>query len=407
MTNEHNVGRSRSGGSHWPRRLVWGALGLGLVGGFAYIVWPKPIDVEVATASRRTLTVTLDEEGYARIRDRFVVSAPLAGSLLRIGLHVGDTVRAGDVLAQLLPLPAPLLDERARLQAQALVAVAAASQQQANAQIERARAALALSHAEGERARTLTGMGSMPRAELERAELDERARQAELTSAEFAAKVATHQLQQANAALGHDAAAKPMAAIVVTSPVDGQVLSLVQTSGGVVQAGAPLLELGDPRALEVVADVLTQDAVLVKPKATSVVSDWGGAPLAAEVRLVEPSGFTSRSALGVAEQRVNVVLDVTSPYPTWARLGDGYRATVHIELERAEDVLAVPQSALFRSNAAWAAYVVRDGKAHLQTLDVETRDKHFAHVSKGLEEGDAVIVHPNSKVADGVQVSPR
>ncbi len=399
--------QSHKGNRHWARRLAWGALAAVAVGGFGYAVWPQPMNVEVAVAERRTLVVTVEEDGKARVKDRFVVSAPLIGNLTRIQLQVGEAVKPGTVIARLVPLPSPLLDQRARSQSEAHVAVAQASNQQANAEIERARVAVDSSRVEGERTRALFARGSATRAELERAELQERARQAEFSSAEFGARVAAHRLREANAALGRYSSTKSTDAMVVTSPIEGQVLAVIQQSEGIVQAGAALVELGDPRALEVVADVLTRDAVSVRPEAPSEIVEWGGPSLGARVRLVEPSAFTRRSALGVEEQRVNVVLDLTSPPEAWSKLGDGYRTTVRIETHRAENVVTVPQSALFRSNAAWATYVVRDGVARLQLLEVGHRDKTHAEVTAGLNDGDLVIVHPNPQLGDGVKVAVR
>lgn len=401
------VRRSNRARNLWIRRLIWGIVGAGVVGGVAYAVRPKPLDVEVAAAHQQTLVVTVDEDGKARVKDRFVVSTPLTANLARIELHVGDAVKPGTVLARLVPIPSPLLDQRSRSRAEAQVAVTTAANHQAAAQIDRAKAAAELSRGEAERTRTLFANGTVTRAALDRAELDERARTADLTSAEFAARVATHQLREAQAALGRYTADKPADAWMVTSPIEGQVLAILQKSEGIVQAGAPLLELGDPKALEIVADVLTRDAVAISPSARSEVVDWGGPTLDARVRLVEPSGFTRMSALGVEEQRVNVVLDLMSPYANWSKLGDGYRASVRIETYRAEGVLAVPQSALFRNNTVWATYVVREGRAALQPVEIGHRDKASVEVVSGLQEGDQVIVHPNAKVIPGVQVTTK
>ncbi len=407
MASEQVRKANRSTRNLWLRRSIWSVIAVGVVGSIAYAVRPKPLDVEVATAEQKTLVVTVDEDGKARVKDRFVVSAPLTANLARIELHVGDAVTPGTVLARLVPIPSPLLDQRSRSQAEAQVAVASAANHQAQAQIDRAKAAVELSHGEAERTRTLFANGTVTRSALDRAELDERGRNAELASAQFAAKVATHQLREAQAALGRYDAAKPSETWTVTSPIEGQVLSILQKSEGVVQAGAPLLELGDPKALEIVADVLTRDAVAVNPSAHAEILDWGGPPLEARVRLVEPSGFTRMSALGVEEQRVNVVLDLLSPFTTWAKLGDGYRTSVRIETFRAENVLAVPQSALFRNNRSWATYVVRQGTVALQPVEVGHRDKSHAEIVTGLQVGDQVIVHPSAKVAPGVEVAAK
>lgn len=407
MTNEQTQTQSKKRTRGWIRKAVWATVSAGVVASIGYAAWPQPLDVEVVTAQRRKLVVTVDEDGKARVKDRFVVSTPLTGNLARIELHVGDLVTPGTVLARLVPSPSPLLDQRARSQAEAQLSVSGAANQQAAAQIERAKAAHELSRTELERTRALFARGTVSRAELDRAELDERARAAELTSAEFGARVATHQMRQAGAALGRYSDRDSGEAMVVTSPIEGQVLAVLQKSEGVVQAGAPLLELGDPKALEIVADVLTRDAVAISPSARADVVDWGGEALEARVRLVEPSGFTRMSSLGVEEQRVNVVLDIISPYAAWKKLGDGYRASVRIETFSVEDALVVPQSALFRSRSEWATYVVRGAKVFLQPVEIGHRDRTSAEIIRGLEAGDAVVVHPSAKVVAGVEVTPR
>lgn len=407
MASEHERKPNKANTRLWIRRLIWGSVAVAVLSSIAYAVRPKPLEVEVAETRRQTLVVTVDEDGKARVKDRFVVSAPLTANLARIELHVGDAVTPGSVLARLVPIPSPLLDQRSRSQTEARVAVATAANHQAQAQIDRAKAALDLSRTEAARTRTLFASGTLTRAALDRAELDERARTAEVTSAEFAARVATHQLREAQLALGRYDADKPGDTWVVTSPIEGQVLSILQKSEGVVQAGAPLFELGDPKALEIVADILTRDAVAVNPSARSEVVDWGGPPLSAQVRIVEPSGFTRMSALGVEEQRVNVVLDLLSPFSDWSKLGDGYRTSVRVETFRADDVLVVPQSALFRNNSTWCTYVVRQGVVALQPIEVGHRDKTSAEIVSGLQEGEQVIVHPSAKVAPGVRVVPK
>jgi HlyD family secretion protein len=220
--------------------------------------------------------------------------------------------------------------------------------------------------------------------------------------------VARYELEMAKAALGHvksDATADEQFA--VPSPIDGRVLRVIQESEGVIQAGAPLFEVGDPRALEIVVDVLTSDAVNVEPGSRVSVREWGGKPLDAVVRLVEPSAFTRLSALGVEEQRVNVVVDLDEPYEKWSRLGDGYRVEAQIEIYRLAKALKVPENALFRRERAWAAFVVQDGAAEQRTLDVGRRNGREAQILGGLAAGERVVVHPSDRVADGVDVVAR
>ena len=367
---------------------------------------PKPAVVEMATVEKGELTVTVDEDGVTRVKDRYIVSAPLSGNLARIDLRAGDVVKQGAVLARILPLSAPLLDARARSQAQAQVARAQAATKQAKAQIERAKAALEFANKEAGRTRELFRQNTISQAELDRNLLELRARQAEATSAEFADKVATHELSMARAALGRFDARRDGAGeqFEVPSPISGQVLKVIQESEGVVQAGAPLLELGDPQALEIVVDVLTNDAVQIKPASPVTVDEWGGNPLPASVRLVEPSAFTRVSALGVEEQRVNAIVDLSAPYKDWTKLGDGYRVQAKIQVYHASKVVRVPAGALFREGTRWAVFVIKAGIAHKRIVELARRNDQFAQVTAGLSAGDTVILHPSDQVTEGLEV---
>jgi HlyD family secretion protein len=319
-------------------------------------------------------------------------------------------VKQGDVLARIVPLAAPLLDARSRKTAEAQVKASAAALRQANAAIERARVALTFARTQANRERELVKHGGTTQAAVERAELEQRSREADVTSAEFAARVASYEHQMAEAALGrHDA--RPGAALddqmVLPSPIGGRVLKVFQESEGVVQAGAPLVELGDPEALEVVVDVLTSDAVQIAPGAAVTLERWGGAPLRASVRLVEPSAFTKLSSLGVEEQRVNAVIDLRDPYAQWSALGDGYRVEARIVAWRADEVLRVPSSAVFRHGEGWAVYVVEQGAARLTPVVLGRRSTLEAQVESGLAEGTPVVVHPGDRVRDGVRLAER
>ncbi len=387
---------------------------LGVVASMVVMAWmPKPLPVETAEAVRGSLVVTVSEDGRSRVKDRYVISAPLAGNLARLELHPGDDVEEGGVLARIVPVAAPLMDSHTKEQAQARVAAAKAGKKQARAQIVRAQATVEYAKAEVERVRPLTEQGIEPSVVLERALLDSRTRAAELTSAEFAARVAEHELRMAKSALGRmeprseGAEDTPQEQLEVPSPISGRVLSVIQRHEGVVAAGTPLIELGDPTAMEIVVDVLTRDAVQIEHGAAATIERWGGPPLHANVRLVEPSAFTRLSSLGVEEQRVNAVLDIDRPYEEWKSLGDGYRVEAKITIWRDDDVLKVPASALFRHDDGWAVFVVRDQIATRVEVEVGRRNGLDAQIESGLEAGDRVVIHPSDRVIDGIEVTWR
>jgi HlyD family secretion protein len=388
------------------KRSLQGLFALGAVALIAVLAQPKPLPVEVAPVEAGELVVTVAEDGRARLKDRYVVSTPLAGNLARIELHAGDAVVANQVLARLVPLRSPLLDGRTRNEAEARVAMAQASVRQVDAQIERVKAAHAFAEKDAQRTQQLFSQGSISNLEVERSQLELRSREAELTSAQFGSKVASHELSMARAVLGQITGPESArtASFEIPSPSAGRILKVLHESEGVVQPGAALLELGDPGALEIVVDVLTKDAVRIKPGLPATITEWGGAPLTAVVRLVEPSAFTRLSSLGVEEQRVNVVLELSGPPDSFRALGDGYRVDVAIEVERAKTALLVPASALFRRGAEWAAFVVDGKHARLRKLGVGSRNERVVDVTSGLSAGDRVIVHPSEKVTDGVEV---
>lgn len=391
----------------WSKRVLTVAIAMAIAVGVVLAALPKPVVVESALVDKGELVVTVNEDGVARVKDRYVVSAPLSGNLARIELHAGDAVKPGEVLARILPASAPLLDARSKSQAEAQVARAVAAEKQSKAQIERARAALDYATKEIARTKRLFDQGTLSQAEMDRASLDQRAREAELTSAQFADKVAAHELRMARAALGRFDHRREQEGeqFEVPSPIGGRVLKVITQSEGVVPPGAQLVEVGDPRALEIVVDVLTSDAVHIRPGSHVSIEGWGGPPLAAVVRLVEPSAFTRISALGVEEQRVNTVIDLIAPYRDWAALGDGYRVEAKIEVYRAHQATRVPAGALFRNERRWAVFVVEGDRAKLRVVELGRRNEQFAEVRQGLSAGARVIVHPSDQVADGVTVS--
>lgn len=376
----------------------------------AVVAWmPRAVDVEVASVSKGRLVVTVDEDGRTRVIDRYLVSAPIAGNLGRIELDAGDRIEGGEVLARLVPLPPPLLDARTRAESKARVDAALAAKKQAQAAVNRARAALDFAASEADRARAVVKQGGLALSDAERAVADERRTREDLRSATFAGKVAEHELTLAQTALlrlsGQEHAGEQME---ILSPIDGQVLKVLQRSEGVVQAGTPVIEVGDPAALEVVIDVLSQDATRIPPGAPTEIVRWGGArPLRAHVRTVEPSAFTKLSALGVEEQRVNVIVDLDEPHEAWASLGDGYRVEARISVWQGDDVLFVPASAVFRHGDAWATFVIEGGDARVRVIELGQTNGLETEVLSGVEEGETVIAYPSDSVRDGVAVRAR
>lgn len=393
----------------WVKRVLLLSVVVAAGGLIVAASLPKPVPVDMAEVASAPLIVTVDEDGRARVKDRYVVSAPLTGSLARIELHPGDSVEQGAPLARLVPLAPPLLDERTRTTAKARVAGAVAGQKQSGAQIERAKATLKFAKDEATTQRTLFDKGVITKQELERVLLTERTASAELDSLRFGSRVADYEVQMAQAALGHLSPKKKGddEQLVIPAPLTGRVLKVIRESEGVVQAGTPLLELGDPVALEIVVDVLTSDAVLIQPGAAVSVDRWGGASLDARVRLVEPSAFTRLSALGVEEQRVNVVIDLVAPQELSRTLGDGYRVEAHITVWEGDDVVQVPASAVFRHEGGWAVFRVSGTSAALQTVEIGKRNGRAVQITSGLESGTAVVLHPSDRVTTGVEVVGR
>jgi len=392
----------------WLGRAAWITVGVAGVAGLIYAWRPKPIPVDLATVSRGDLVVSVDEVGKTRVRDRFVVSAPLAGNLMRIELKPGDKVLGDAVVARLAPMEAPLLDPRTRAEAVSRSEAASAGERQSRAAIERAE--LASKHAADdlERVRHLVASGSIAQDMLTNAELEARLRKEELASARFGAQVATHEATMTRAALARfGAAAASREGFDVSAPIAGTVLRVPAQSAGPVQPGAPLLELGDPSAIEIVTEVLSADAVRILPGARVVLERWGGAPLNAHVRRVEPSGFTRLSALGVEEQRVPVLVDLDEPREKWATLGDGYRVEARIVIEEKRGVLRVPLGAVFRQAEGWGVYRLEEGRAKLVAVTLGAKSDVDVEIVKGLADRDAVVVHPGEKVKEGVKLRGR
>lgn len=391
--------------SRWIKRIIGVLVALGVLVLALLAVLPKPIPVEAGVATRGPLEVTVDEDGRTRVCDRHVIAAPVAGHLERIELRAGDEVEAGRVLARVAPTVSPLLDSRSRDQLEAQVGAANAAVRRASALAERARLAREQSVRDLDRTRVLAQSGALAEHVLESAEVEARALEKEADAAELGVRVAQHELQMARAALHRaDGKGKPGEVLEITSPVRGTVLRVHAESEGVVGPGAPLLELGDLRSLEVVADLLTSDAVNVSSGDIVRLEQWGGnGALDGRVRRVEPSAFTKVSALGVEEQRVLVVIDPKLG-ETWKGLGDGYRVAARIVVWRGDDVLKVPANATFRHRNGWAVFTMEDGKAAVRTIEIGHRTGVEVEIKSGIEEGARVIVHPSDGIVDGTLV---
>ena len=395
------------------RGLFWSVMGLLLVAGLMMAFWPRALVVDIAEIGSGPLASTVTEEGITRVKDIYTLSSPVDGRLQRIEAEAGDPVVAGEtVIAQIEPIDPSFLDPRSEAQAQASVRAAESAEGLAKAEVEQAQAELDFAVTELERARQLISESTISRRELDNAERLYRTRKAALATALAALQVRSFELERAKALLlsPRDTQAQHgvCECIPIRAPVDGRVLRKIQESEGVVSAGAPLVEIGNPEQLEIVADLLSTDAVKVEAGQDVEISGWGGeGPLQGRVRIVEPFGFTKISALGIEEQRVNVIIDFTSDTRDWQRLAHGYQVEVHVILWRSKSVLSVPLTALFRSGRDWAVYVVEDGRAVLRTLKLGHRSAVAAEVLDGLTAGDRVILHPSNQVDDGIRVAPR
>lgn len=377
----------------------------------AFLAWafaPAPEHVETARVARGTYVRTVDEDGKTRVRHRFVVSSPLAGTLQRIALKEGDRVAAGDVLARILPAKPTLLDARTERELTARLEGAEAQVLNATANIGRAEAAADLARAEATRVDDLAGKGFVSPAARDAARLTLEARVKELEAAREERHVASHALDAARATLSEAMSgsgagrAKPWP---VKAPAGGVVLRVLQESERDVLTGTPLLEIGDPTELEVAVDVLSSDAVSIRAGDRVMFEHWGAdRPAEGRVRRVEPSAFTKVSALGVEEQRVNVIIDPTSTDERWQSVGDGYRVDVRIVVDEREDVLMLPTSALFREGEQWMLFVVIDGRARKRPVAIAARAAQAAVVGSGVDEDAQVVVYPGSALDDGSRV---
>jgi HlyD family secretion protein len=395
----------------WRKHGGWIALGIVTIAALVYGFWPQPVLVEAVAATRGPLQVTVLEEGKTRVRERYVISAPVAGYARRVEMHVGDDIAREQVLLELEPMRSAVLDARSRAEAQARVAASEAALAAAQQRAQAAAAEAEYARAEFRRIGELCTENCASKDEQDRAAARARMAEANQRSAEFNVEVARHDLDAARTTLRYSAAredALPRELVRVKAPIAGHVLKIHRESEGVVAAGQALMEIGNPRALEVEVDVLSDDAVRIKPGMRVLFERWGGEPaLEGSVRTVEPVGVTKVSSLGVEEQRVLVIADIVTPPDAWERLGDGYRVEARFVLWESAAVLQIPQSALFRQGDGWAVFAVEDGRAARRNVDVGQRNGLHAEIRGGLQTGDAVITHPDASIDDGARVRLR
>lgn len=383
------------------RTTLWILAGLVGAALIALGLRPAPVTVELARAAEAPLTVSFTEEGMTRVRERWQLSAPVAGTLARVALEVGDPVEAGSPLLTLHPAEGALLDQASRARIGAEARAAEAERRAARDRQNAARAALTLARGESARIERLHADGLVSAAERDRARSVALQAAAEAAAAEAMVGAATARIEAAEALLARGAG-KAGEPIVLTAPVSGVVLARPIESEAPVSAGQPLLEIGDPAQLELVIELLSTDAVQVRPGMAVRVHRWGGAEaLAATVRRVEPVGFTKVSALGVEEQRVRVRADLSSPREQWQGLGDGYRVEAEFILADLPQALTIPRGALIRQGAGWAVYVDADGIAELRPVEIGRQSALSVEVKGGLVAGESVVVHPDDRVAAG------
>lgn len=392
----------------WARTGLLVLLGLGVLAALILAFRPSPVEVDLALVERGTMEVTVNEDGQTRLQDRYVVSSPLSGTLERVQWHPGDRVEAGEALIHLRPMAAPILDSRSRAQAQASLEAARANLEQARARAEAVEGGLVEARQELRRQEILLAEAGGSESAVERAQARLRSQEAEERSARFAVQAAEQQVRNARVLLERSDGVDGSETISVRSPVAGRVLRVMQESEGAVQAGAPILEVGDVANLEIVVDLLSADAVRVEPGHRAEIERWGGeGTLAARVRRVEPSAFTRVSALGIEEQRVNVVLELDEPRESWAMLGDGFRVEARIVVWEEDEVLRAPASAVFRDGDGWFVFLVEADRARRTRVEVGRRSDVHAQVLSGLDSGDRVVLYPGERVEDGVRVHAR
>ncbi len=406
---------------NWAKRIMWITVAVLALAGLSWVAWPQPIPVDLATVSKGPMEVTVDDDGKTEVRHVYTVSAPVAGKVLRISnppgeegfsRHVGDQVTANEtVVAVMQPMIPGFVDFRSRQEIESAVAAADAAVTYAEHEVHRLDAAVTFYRAEFERAEALVRTKTISVEAFDKAKFEVENNEASLLSAKaqvevwksLRASLAARLLNPSSATDPTD----PNCCVQLRAPATGRVLKVIQESEAVVQAGTPLIEIGDPLDLDVVADLLSTDAVQIKAGAPVRIDGWGGPPIRGRVTRVDPAGFLKVSALGIEEQRVHVTIDFVDPPEAWSRPGHDYRVIVHVTVWRSDNALTVPVGALFRSGERWAVFVDRDGRAHTAPVEIGHRNNRVAEVISGLSVGDRVILHPSDRVKGGTSVSER
>lgn len=393
------------------RNLLIAVVLLIVVAVLAWVFSPEAVEVETAIAVKGRFQRSIDEDGRTRLLDRYVVVAPIAGSVERTRLKEGDIIQPGETIAVILPAAPMMLDARTEQQQKARVATAEASVERARARIERSKVAIDQAKGDFSRSEQLAKQGFVSTTKLESDRLALKAAERDGDTAQQDLHVATHDLDETHAALRQyqsPSLSTRGKSWSVKAPVAGRVLRVAQTSEGTVNVGATLIEIGDLSRLEVVAEMLTTDALQLSAGTPVLMERWGGAgTLEGRVRVVDPAGFTKVSALGVEEQRVLAHIDITTPREKWEKLGDGFRLSVRVIVQDVPDVTKVPVSAVFPVAGRMAAFVVDGGRVRLSTVEVGARNGVDAWIKSGLSDGTRVVVYPPAKLADGVRIKDR
>jgi HlyD family secretion protein len=394
------------------RIVIWSVVIGIIVIGLAFSFMPRAVMVDLVEIAPGPLVVTLDEEGETRVHDVYTLSAPVSGRVQRINWLVGDPVTANEtVLAQIEPGDPSFLDPRSEAQARAAVQAAEAARDLAAAAVKDAEAQYEFARAEYARMQELVKEGSVSKRDLDSAERDYKARHAGLDTARAALQVRNYELEVARAQLVSPLQTQDSReacdCIPITAPVSGRILQITDRSERVVREGDVLMQIGDPKDLEIVVDYLSMDAVRIEAGQRVIIDNWGGEkPLDGRVRLVEPFGFLKISALGIEEQRVNVIIDFTGE-DGWERLGHGYQVETRVVLWEAGEVLAVPLTALFRDREQWALFVAENGRATLRQVEVGQKNGVLAEIRQGVATGEQVVLHPSDRVSDGTRIRSR
>ncbi|TWA96174.1 efflux RND transporter periplasmic adaptor subunit [Bradyrhizobium stylosanthis] len=406
--------------ANWTKRIIGAALLAAVVGGLTWFAWPRPVLVDLATVAKGPVEVTADDDGKTRVRHVYTVSAPIAGKVLRIShplgeqgpsLHVGDAVAANQIVALMQPALPGFIDARSRDQLQAEVLAADAAIQQQEAEVQRIEAALDFSRTEFLRSQTLLRTQSTSTQAYDKAKFEVATNEAALRSAKAQVEMRRAVRTSLAARLMDPASAAPSAeptcCIRVPAPASGRVLKIIQDSETTILPGTPLVDIGNPLDLEVVADLLSTEAVQIKVGAPVRIDGWGGQAIQGKVVRVDPAGFLKVSALGIEEQRVRITIDFSDPPEAWASLGHDYRVVVHVTTWSAQAALTVPVSALFRKADQWAVFVDENGRAKSSLVQIGHRNNRVAEVLSGLAAGDRVVLHPSDRIVDGGRIAQR